>query len=1143
MQRKVYILENLDCANCAAKIERKLSKLPELSDVSVTFATKQLRFAAEDPEAVLPKIRETIQSMEPDVEVVERTRSRRKAAETHNHEHHHHEHGEECGCGHDHHDHDHDHEGHEHHHHEHGEECGCGHDHHDHDHDHEGHEHHHHHHEHGEECGCGHDHDHDHEEHEHHHHHHEHGEECGCGHDHEEHEHHHHHHEHGEECGCGHDHHDHDHDHEEHDHHHHHHEHGEECGCGHDHHDHDHHHHHDHGPAKPQATRSHTHFQVDHHQVEGHPEGCQCEQCNSYVEYCDVCGESLAKCNCHMPDEDLEKKVYILEGIDCANCAAKIEAKIRQMPEVGFASVAFATKQLRVSANNQAELLPKMQAVVDSIEDGVTIVPRQRKKLSGISNTKVYILEGLDCANCAAKIEAKLRTLNGVDDLTITYATKQMKLSAKNPDQMIPMIKETIDAMEDGITIVPKDNKVIKSEEAGEKKFSFNNPLVSIGVGAVIFIIGEILEHVGNVPTIPMFALFLIAYLVLGGKVLITAGKNIMKGQVFDENFLMCIATIGAFCIQEFPEAVGVMLFYRIGEYFEEKATEQSRTQIMEAVDLRPEVVNLVIGNDVRIIDAEEANVGDILLVRPGDRIPLDGVIIDGESRIDTSPVTGEPVPVMAKAGDNIVSGCVNTSGQLKIRVEKILEESMVTRILDSVENAAASKPNIDKFITRFARVYTPFVVLFALFVAVVLPFILPDSLNWHFFVDSAYTGTVNTIHGTSGTASIYTALTFLVISCPCALVLSVPLAFFSGIGAGSKKGILFKGGIAIESLKNVKAIVMDKTGTITKGNFVVQKANPAGNAMTANDLLAISASCELSSTHPIGNSIVEAAEEKGLSIERPSKVEEIAGHGIRAELSRGVVLCGNRKLMDAQNVDLSVYQKENFGTEVLVALNGKFVGNIVISDTVKDDAKDAIAAVKKQGIITAMLTGDAQESADAVAKETGIDEVHAKLLPQDKLSELKKIRENHGAVMFVGDGINDAPVLAGADVGAAMGSGADAAIEAADVVFMNSEMKAIPEAVGIAKMTNSISWQNVVFALAIKIIVMIMGLFGFANMWIAVFADTGVSVLCLLNSIRILHRKQEFAGVSKQTKSENQIIYICDFRRYEKSSSKKRPT
>ena len=1146
MQRKVYILENLDCANCAAKIERKLSKLPELNDVSVTFATKQLRFEAEDPEAVLPKIRETIQSMEPDVEVVERTRGKRKTAE-HHHEHHDHEHGHEdgCGCGHehhhehhDHHDHEHGHEescgcGHEHHHeyhehHGHEESCGCDHDHHhehhDHEHSHEegcgcGHDHHHDHHdhEHGHEEGCGCGHEHHHEHHNHHDHDHGHEEGCGCGHEHHHEHHNHHDHEHGHEesCGCGHEHH-----HEHHDHHDHEHGHEESCGCGHEHH-HDHHDHehghedgcgcghdHHHESSKPQATRSHTHFEVEYHHVAGHPDHCDCSQCNSYVEYCDVCGESLAKCTCHMPDEDLEKKVYILEGIDCANCAAKIEAKIRQMPEVGFASVAFATKQLRVSANNQAELLPKMQAVVDSIEDGVTIVPRQRKRPTGISNTKIYILEGLDCANCAAKIEAKLRTLNGVDDLTITYATKQMKLSAKNPDQMIPLIKETIDSMEDGITIVPKDNKVVKSAEKEEKKFSFKNPLVSIGIGAVIFIIGEVLEHIGNVPAIPMFALFLIAYLVLGGKVLVTAGKNIMKGQVFDENFLMCIATIGAFCIQEFPEAVGVMLFYRIGEYFEEKATEQSRTQIMEAVDLRPEVVNLIVGEDIRVIDAEEANVGDILLVRPGDRIPLDGVIIDGESRIDTSPVTGEPVPVMAKTGDNIVSGCVNTSGQLKIRVEKILEESMVTRILDSVENAAASKPNIDKFITRFARVYTPFVVFFALFVAIVLPFILPDSLNWHLFVDSAYTGTVNTIHGTSGTASIYTALTFLVISCPCALVLSVPLAFFSGIGAGSKKGILFKGGIAIEGLKNVKAIVMDKTGTITKGNFVVQKANPAGNAMTANDLLAISASCELSSTHPIGNSIVDAAKEKGLSIERPSKVEEIAGHGIRAELSKGVVLCGNRKLMDEQNVDLSSYQKEDFGTEVLVALNGKFVGNIVISDTVKEDAKEAIAAVKKQGIITAMLTGDAQESADAVAKETGIDEVHAKLLPQDKLSELKKIRESHGAVMFVGDGINDAPVLAGADVGAAMGSGADAAIEAADVVFMNSEMKAIPEAVSIAKMTNSISWQNVVFALAIKIIVMIMGLFGFANMWIAVFADTGVSVLCLLNSIRILHRK-----------------------------------
>ena len=726
----------------------------------------------------------------------------------------------------------------------------------------------------------------------------------------------------------------------------------------------------------------------------------------------------------------------------------------------------------------------------------------------GNGQATVFIVEKLGCAHCAGKMEEQISHLPGVEAVNLTFATKQLRVWSDDAKALLPQIQDICTSIEPDVKVVVRENTVRAQKEAKKAKENSedNRGFWELGAGIVLFIAGKALES--SKPVYSMVC-FILAYLILGIKIVWTALKNISKGQVFDENFLMSIATIGAFGIGEFAEAVGVMMFYRIGELFEEKAVERSRSQIMDVIDMRPEVVNLVDDHgDVTVIDAEEAEIGDILLVRPGDRIPLDGVIIDGESRIDTSPVTGEPVPVMAKAGDNIVSGCVNTSGQLKIRVEKILEESMVTRILDSVENAAASKPNIDKFITRFARVYTPFVVLFALFVAVVLPFILPDSLNWHFFVDSAYTGTVNTIHGTSGTASIYTALTFLVISCPCALVLSVPLAFFSGIGAGSKKGILFKGGIAIESLKNVKAIVMDKTGTITKGNFVVQKANPAGNAMTANDLLAISASCELSSTHPIGNSIVEAAEEKGLSIERPSKVEEIAGHGIRAELSRGVVLCGNRKLMDAQNVDLSAYQKENFGTEVLVAVNGKFVGNIVISDTVKDDAKDAIAAVKKQGIITAMLTGDAQESADAVAKETGIDEVHAKLLPQDKLSELKKIRENHGAVMFVGDGINDAPVLAGADVGAAMGSGADAAIEAADVVFMNSEMKAIPEAIGIAKMTNSISWQNVVFALAIKIIVMIMGLFGFANMWIAVFADTGVSVLCLLNSIRILHRK-----------------------------------
>lgn len=749
---------------------------------------------------------------------------------------------------------------------------------------------------------------------------------------------------------------------------------------------------------------------------------------------------------------------------------------------------------------------------------------------------KVYILEGLDCANCAAKIETKLKTLPELQDVSITFATKQLRFSAENPAEILPEIIEIIHTVEPEVEVKERKHhhhehvdhdheedcccghehnhhdheddcccghehhhhdhgKKVESKEE-EKVLFWKKPLFSIGLGTLLFLAGEIIMRVMGIveQDFRMLPIFLIAYLVLGGRVLLTAGKNILKGQIFDENFLMCIATIGAFFIQKYPEAVGVMLFYRIGEYFEHRATEQSRSQIMEAVDLRPEVVNLIRGEKVTVIDAGDAEVGDILLVRPGDRIPLDGLIIDGESRIDTSPVTGEPVPVMAKSGDHVISGCVNTSGQLKINVEKVLEESMVTRILDSVENAAASKPEIDKFITKFARIYTPFVVFFALAVAILLPFILPGWNHW-------------VINGDAAHSSVYTALTFLVISCPCALVLSVPLAFFSGIGAGSKKGILFKGGIVIEGLKNVKAVVMDKTGTITKGNFVVQRAKSVDDSISSEELLAVSASCELSSTHPIGNSIVEAAKAKELEIERPSQVEEIAGHGICAMIRKGTVLCGNRKLMDKYHIDLTGYKKEDSGTEVLIALNGKWVGQIIISDTVKEDAKSSIASVKTLGITTVMLTGDAQENAEQVAAETGIDEIHAKLLPEDKLAELRKIRERYGAVMFVGDGINDAPVLAGADIGAAMGSGADAAIEAADVVFMNSEMKAIPKAIGIAKMTGRISWQNVVFALAVKAIVMIAGLLGFANMWAAVFADTGVSVLCLLNSIRILKR------------------------------------
>lgn len=689
---------------------------------------------------------------------------------------------------------------------------------------------------------------------------------------------------------------------------------------------------------------------------------------------------------------------------------------------------------------------------------------------------KVYILENLGCANCAAKMERKIKELPEVEDAVITFATKQLKVASNHQEDLLPVLQEICASIESEVVVKPKESKVHKEKQEENKK-----AIIGILAGAVLFAAGMIFED--SYPTVTSIG-FVIAYLILGGKIVLQAVKNLKKGHVFDENFLMSIATLAAFAIGDFAEAVGVMLFYRCGELFEDIAVEKSRGQIMDAVDMRPEVVNLLHGDEVEVIPAEEAQIGDVLLVRVGDRIPLDGVILSGESRIDTAPVTGEPVPVKAGEGDRVISGCVNTSGMLKVRVEKTLGDSMVTRILQSVENAAASKPKIDRFITRFARVYTPFVVILALGTAIIPSLITGD---WKFW--------------------IYTAITFLVISCPCALVLSVPLAFFSGIGAGSKKGILFKGGIALEALKEVKAVVMDKTGTITKGNFEVQKCISLG-AWKEEELLAVAAGCESTSTHPIGNSIVEEAKKRFVELERPSKVEEISGKGIRAQMKLGEVLCGNRTLLEMHHVNVQMMESDVYGTEVFVAINGELAGYLVIADTLKEDSVSAIRKMKKYGLRTAMLTGDAKTSADAIAKKAGVEEVYAQLLPEDKVEKLKEIRQKNGAVMFVGDGINDAPVLAGADVGAAMGSGADAAIEAADVVFMTSSMEAIPQSVAIAKATGAIAMQNVVFALIVKALVMILGLMGFANMWLAVFADTGVAMLCVLNSIRILYKK-----------------------------------
>ena len=850
----------------------------------------------------------------------------------------------------------------------------------------------------------------------------------------------------------------------------------EECCCGHHHHHDDDHEHGEHHDAHHDEHHEHEHCSCGHHH---HHDGE--DHCCDDDDDDDHCGHAHGEHHegheehHHASTPKSECIVYVMKNIDCANCSAKIEKKIQELPEVDDCILTFATRQLRVYSSEGTKLLPKMQAIADQIEPG-TIIEIRPKNPKAVCT--VYVMKNIDCANCSAKIEKKIQELPEVNDCILTFATRQLRVYSSEGTKLLPKMQEIADQIEPGTVIEIREEGKPSSDTHDDKH---DHDIPELLAGAALFIIGELLSH--SMPPVSI-GCFVIAYLILGREVLLTALKNMKSGHVMDENFLMSVATIGAFAIGEFGEAVGVMLFYRVGEAFEHRAVEKSRSQIMEAVDLRPETVLLDENGAVREIPAGSAAVGNIVQIRPGDRIPLDGVVVEGESRIDTSPITGEPVPVSVTIGSTLTSGCVNTSGLLKMRVEKELSESMVTRILDSVENAAASKPQAERFITKFARVYTPFVVALAAATAIIPSLITGNWSHW-----------------------IYTALTFLVISCPCALVLSVPLAFFSGIGAGSRKGILFKGGIALETLKNVKTVVMDKTGTITKGNFIVQDIVPSAN-YTAVEVLQAAAACETVSTHPIGTSILLAAKEQDLSLENPAQLEEISGKGIHARLSCGDVLCGNRKLLTEFNVDCGAYDENGAVTTVYVAINGTFAGTIQISDTIKPEAKDAIRTLKSMGIRSAMLTGDGEAAAEAVADAVGIDHVYAKLLPAEKLEILQKLRAESGSAMFVGDGINDAPVLAGADVGAAMGSGADAAIEAADVVFMTSSMDAIPTAIRIAKSTGAISNQNVVFALAVKALVMVLGLMGIASMWLAVFADTGVAILCVLNSIRILYKK-----------------------------------
>ena len=707
---------------------------------------------------------------------------------------------------------------------------------------------------------------------------------------------------------------------------------------------------------------------------------------------------------------------------------------------------------------------------------------------------ETLLLKNLNCPNCGAKIEDRIRKMDVVETANFTLATHQLKLTGSWEDReaLKRDIQDICDAIEEGVTVADYERKSKAAVDDGRENNQDNDSVtIAVIVVGLLFMIYDALTSF--VPSIGLpesieTPIYYVAYVLLAFPVLRTAARNILKGEIFDENFLMSIATLGAIAIDALPEAVGVILFYRIGEFFEEKATDRSRTEIMNAVDMRPQEVRVIDtcgGGEIVVMSPEKVEVGWTIEVRPGDLIPLDGTILEGETRVNTAPVTGEPVPVRAEPGTQLMSGCINETGHITMRVDKVLEESMVTKILDAVENAAASKPKIDKFITRFARVYTPIVVALALAVAIIPSLITGEWHRW-----------------------IYTALTFLVISCPCALVLSVPLAFFSGIGNASKHGILLKGGRVIEALANVKAVALDKTGTITSGEFKVHNVETVGSHVSSGQLLSMAAAIEAVSTHPIATSIVSEAKDQGLTVEPSDFVQELAGEGMVGMADGQQVLVGNLRLMERYDVQGYPTEPAEYGTEVLVAEGNTYLGRIIIADEARPDSAEAIADLNRQDIKTVMLTGDAEASANYIAKETGVSAVRAQLLPQDKLSVVQDIRSEYGPTMFVGDGINDAPVLAGADVGGAMGSGADAAIEAADVVFMRPSLTAIAHILDLSKSTLRVAWQNVVFAIAVKILIMLLGILGYASMWWAVFGDTGVSILCILNSVRILSRK-----------------------------------
>lgn len=698
--------------------------------------------------------------------------------------------------------------------------------------------------------------------------------------------------------------------------------------------------------------------------------------------------------------------------------------------------------------------------------------------------TKELILEGLDCANCASKIETAVSGLAGIKLATVDFRAKRLILEGTTQldlEKALPQVVQTVKRYEPDVKVVAEDQ-----EKIAGKSISKTNRirLARILIGALLFFIAAFF----NLPDWMDVATYFVSYLVVGGGVLVRAARNILRGQVFDENFLMSIATLGALAIKEFPEGVAVMLFYQIGEFFQGLAVNKSRKSIESLLDLRPDFANLKLGNELTRVSPEQVATGDVIVVKPGEKIPMDGIILEGHSLVDTSALTGEPKPRVVHAGSEVFGGFVNKDGLLTVEVTKVYGESTVAKILSLVQNASSRKAPTESFITKFAGYYTPVVVLIALGLATIPPLLISGAMfsQW-----------------------IYRALVFLVISCPCALVVSIPLGFFGGIGGASRSGILVKGGNYLEALNKVEYVVFDKTGTLTKGIFKVSEVTPAGD-LTKESLLEHAAIAESYSNHPIAVSILRAYANP-VNKQEIEKYVEISGYGVQAMVRGKEVLAGNYKLMDSRNI--SYEQVTSTGTVVHIAIDSRYTGFIVISDEIKPDSSFAIKRLKELGVKkTVMLTGDSKTVGAKVGEQLGLDEIHAELLPDQKVEMLELLeaqKSPKGKVAFVGDGINDAPVLARADIGIAMGGlGSDAAIEAADIVIMTDEPAKIASAIMIAKRTRNIVWQNIFFALGVKSIVLILGAVGIATMWEAVFADVGVTLIAVLNAIRVMHHK-----------------------------------